>query len=811
MKLSYNWLKDYVDIEMSPDELAHFLTMTGLEVEGVEAVGQSLGDIIAAKILAIEPHPEADQLSLCQVDKGGERLQVVCGAPNLETGFMVPLALPGVKLPDGTVTKETRIRGKTSTGVLLAEDEMGLTDDHTGIMILPADIAPGASLDSMPSLSDWVLDIDITPNRPDCASVIGIAREIAAATRQKVKWPETVIKESGPDINDLTSITIEDLAGCPRYAAGVIQDIRIGLSPFWIRYRLYLSGIRSINNLVDVTNYVMLEMGQPLHAFDYNRLRENRIVVRRAEEGEIFSTLDGEPHTLNREILMICDADRAVAIAGIMGGLNSEIFAGTRHVLLESAFFDPITIRRGSKRLGLSTEASYRFERGADIGGVTTALKRAISLINSLAGGKTAAGLIDNYPKQITFPRIDLRVDKTNRILGTSISRDVIGGYFKALEMEVENINENELRVQPPSFRVDITRDVDLMEEVARLSGYDNVPITYPSIRPSEEGDAPELVLRDQTRTIMAGLGFSEIITYSFVSPESVNILGAGKNDSLRSFVKLLKPLTTEQSVMRTALMPGLLDTARTNILNNEKDLKLFEWGKIFIRKKGDQLPFENISLAALMSGPFRQKQWYCDERFVDFYDIKGAAEAVLKGLGVQEFLFEKGKVFPGYDPDISSGIYCAGSLVGRLGQVSYSVMESYDIEKVNAYVFELDIDALQENISRKKIFQSFAKFPAVYRDISIIVKRELETNKIIEVIKRAGGDLVESIQVFDLYEGNKIDSSEKALAFKICYRSKHRTLDGSEMNKLHEAVIDKIKNETEGRLREGRKNGPDS
>ena len=804
MKVSLNWLKDYVDIEMPPDELGELLTMSGLEVEGIEAVGQGLDDILVAKILSVGPHPEADRLSMCQVDTGSENVPVVCGAPNLKEGLLAPLALPGARLPDGTVVKESRIRGELSKGILLAEDEMGLTDDHTGIMILPSNLTPGTSLPAVTPLSDWVFDVDITPNRPDCASVIGIAREIAAATGKRLKLPEAEIEETGPVIEGLTSITIDDLDGCPRYAAGIIQGVSLGPSPFWMKYRLYLSGVRSINNIVDVTNYVMLETGQPLHAFDYNRLRENRIIVRRAVEGEVFSTLDGQTHTLNSETLMICDGERAVAVAGIMGGLNSEIFAGTENVLLESAFFDPVTIRRGSKRLGLSTEASYRFERGADIGGVTTALKRALLLFYSLAGGKIARGLIDNYPKANTPPDINLRVDRTNRILGAAFSRDVISGYLGALEMEVNNINENELRVKPPSFRVDITREADLMEEVARLSGYDNIPVTTPSIRPPEEGEAPELLLRDQVRSIITGLGFTEIITYSFISPDSIDILGAEKESPLRSFVRLMNPLSVDQSIMRTSLLPGLLETAKNNILNQEKGLKLFEWGKLFIRKEGEPLPHEKTHLAVIMTGLYRQKSWYGHERPVDFYDIKGAVEALLKGLGLDDFDFQRDTAFPGYEPEISAGIYCSGSPVGKVGRVSAGVMEAYNLKDENAFVFELEIQALLKGLSRTRQFHPFAKYPAVYRDISMIVDRRLESARIFEFVEKEGGDLVESVHIFDLYEGEKINPSEKAIAFRICYRSEHGTLDGGKVNRVHESIIDRIRHETGGRLKEG-------
>ena len=806
MKVSLSWLKDYVDIEITPDELSRLLTMAGLEVEGIEAAGQSLKDIIVARIISIVPHPGADRLSLCQVDTGKETVQVVCGAPNLFEGALVPMAVPGVKLPKGLVISENRIRGEISKGMLLSEDEMGLTDDHTGIMILPSELVPGTSLPTQLPIADLVFDISITPNRPDCAGVIGVAREIAAATGKKLKEPEIKICENGPAITDLTSITIMDPEGCPRYVAGIIQDIKLGRSPFKMRYRLYLSGIRSINNVVDVTNYVLMEMGQPLHAFDYNRLKGNRIVVRRAEEGESFTTLDGKDHILNNETLMICDGEQGAALAGIMGGLNSEIIEGTKDILIESAFFDPVTIRRASKKLGLSTEASYRFERGADIGALKTAMKRALTLISSLAGGKVATGLIDNYPKPYSPYNIDLRVDKVNRILGTELLRDDINRYLKTLEMDVREIDENTFRVSPPSFRVDITREIDLIEEVARLNGYDQIPVCYPVIRPSIEEESPELQIREQIRPIMVGLGFSEIITYSFISPHSVDIPGVQEKDSLKSFVRLLNPLTIEQSVMRTSLVPGLLSSFKNNLSHDEHDLKLFEWGKIFIRKekKEDQQPLEKPYLGAIITGLQHKKTWYGEEKYCDYYDIKGMVEALLKGLGFDSPVFQKARDYVWYEPEYSSTIFYSGSRIGHLGRIASRVMEAYDIKKENAFLFELDIQALLMVFPETGKFRPFPKFPAVYRDISIIIKKQIESAGIIEIIKQEGKELVESIHIFDLYEGKKIGPSVKALAFRICYRSKYGTLDGNEINRLHNNIIEKIRRETGGKLREG-------
>jgi phenylalanyl-tRNA synthetase beta chain len=803
MRVSLNWLKDFVDIDMSPADLADLLTMSSLEVETVDPVGQSLQDVVAAKILSVKPHPKADRLSICEVDTGRGEVPVICGAPNAAAGAVSAMALPGTTLPGGMVIKETRIRGERSVGMLLAEDEMGLTDDHSGIMILPPGVEPGTPVRSVLPLEDHVLEIGITPNRPDCASVIGIAREIAALTGQRIKRPETRFEEENTPIEDLARVTLEDPVGCPRYAAGMIRGVELKPSPFWMRYRLHVCGLRGINNVVDVTNYVLLEMNQPLHSFDYDRLRENRIVVRRAGEGETFTTLDGETQTLNGENLMICDGQRSVALAGIMGGLNSEIFAGTENVLIESAFFDPITIRRGSKRLGLLTEASYRFERGIDIDGVTTALKRALHLMHSLGGGKIARGIIDEYPSPCRPRTIDLRVDRTNRFLGTSLSREVMAGYLAALEMDVRDVNENVIRVKPPAFRVDVTREEDLMEDVARLEGYDKIPVTSPPVRP-HEGKAPELVAGNRTREIMAGLGFSEIISFSFISPDSADMMGAEEKSELRSFVRLLNPLSVDQSVMRTSLVPGLLLAVKTNVAHGEGDLRLFEWGNRFLARGGEELPHEEPTLAAVMTGLVQPKTWFAEGRKVDFHDIKGAVEGCLKALGLREFRFYRGEGSPVYHPEVSALVEVSGVTVGQVGQVASEVLERYDLGADNVYLFELNMEALMEEIRRTPTFVPFAKYPAVLRDMSLVVEKELESAKIREIIEREGGALIESVILYDLYEGGKMGPSEKALTFRIRYRSREGTLDGKDINRLHETIVERIESETGGRLREG-------
>jgi phenylalanyl-tRNA synthetase beta chain len=801
MKVSLNWVKQFVHIDQAPSKVAEALTMAGLEVEGIEYKGRGLSDVIVSQILDIVPHPKADRLSICQVFTGNKEVSVVCGAANIAKGHIVPLALPGTRLPDGTLLKETKIRGELSYGMLLAEDEMGLTDDHSGIMILSDDLTPGQSLLDTMDLEDSVFDVAITPNRIDCASVVGIAREIGALTDTPVTMPEIHFEQGDTSIEDLASVTVLDAYGCPRYTAGLVDQVNIGPSPFWMRYRLHVSGIRAINNVVDVTNYVLLELGQPLHAFDYHRLAGRKIVVQKARNGQAFTTLDGQSRDLDDQTLMICDGERHVALAGIMGGLNSEITQSSDTVLIESAYFDPLTIRRSSKRLGLSTEASYRFERGIDIGGVDRALKRSLMLIAELAGGKVAGGIIDCYPEPWSAPRITVRVQRTNEILGAKISREQIAHYLSCLGMAVREEGSNRMEVKPPSFRVDLTREIDLIEEIARLIGYDAIPVTLPAIR-SGQGDTAAITLRDRIKALLVGMGFVEVVTYSFVSPKSTEILGADEHSVLRSFVKLLNPLSVDQSIMRTSLIPGLLSSARLNALRGQNDLRIFEWGKIYLQ--GDEeLPDEKEFLAAFLSGMASSHQWYEAPREVDFFDIKGTAEHILEELGIEEPAFVRNNPKEGFDPHEYARILCYGSEVGTIGRISEDAMAGYELEG-KAYLLELDIEALSPHVSWGRRFKALAKYPSVRRDISIIVHRSTEAATLVGIVREMGKDLIESVTIFDIYQGKGIDTREKAIAMRIHYRSKDRTLTDDEVNQVHEEVVSEVRRRTGGRLREG-------
>jgi len=805
MRVSLNWLKEFVEIEQTPGELAELLTMAGLEVEGLEQKAQNLDDFKVSRILDIKPHPQADRLSICQLDAGNERASVVCGATNIDKGDCVPLASPGTTLPDGMLIKESTIRGELSQGMLLAEDEMGLTDDHTGIMILPDNLTPGQSLTEAMDLEDWILEITLTPNRIDCASILGIAREIGALTKKKIKIPRVSFEESDTAIEDMAEVNVLDSDGCPRYTAGLVDKVKIGPSPFWMRYRLHASGIRSINNVVDITNYVLMELGQPLHAFDYHRLGDRKIVVKRAENGQTFTTLDEQTRNLDDQTLMICDGKRAVAIAGIMGGLNSEITEDSAAVLVESAYFNPTMIRRSSKKLSLSTEASYRFERGIDIEGTDLALKRSLELIKQLAGGNIARGIIDCYPKPWSSPQITLRADRANNILGTNVDINTMTEHLSSLRMAVKKIDQNRIEVSPPPYRVDITREADLIEEIARLTGYDKIPVTLPPIRPTEE-DTTEFVLRDRTKNMLVGMGFTEIITYSFISPKSADILRAGQNSKLRSFIELLNPLSQDQSVMRTSLIPGLVSTVRLNSLRGQNDLRIFEWGKTYIKGE-EELPQEKQVLAVLITGMGSTQEWYQKAREADFFDIKGMAENILTKFGIEKTEFKRNNPKEEFDPNEYARIVSSGFEIGAIGKVAKEVMEGYGLEK-SAYIVEIYIETLLPLISWAIQFKPLAKFPSVRRDISIILNRSVESAILIGIVKEIGKDLVESVDIFDVYQSKQIAPQEKALALGVSYRSKKRTLTDDEVNKIHEEVIGEIRRQTGGRLREGPKNG---
>ena len=790
MRVSLSWLKEYVAIEMSTDRLVDSLTMIGLEVDSVTDRYDYLDNVVVGRILEVAPHPKADNLSLCDVDIGHQTLSVVCGAPNAEKGLLSAVALPGTVFPDGTVLKKSMIRGSASEGMLCSESELGLGRSSSIIMSLQNHVSIGQRLAQALKLSDTVIEIDLTPNRADCLSLIGIAREIAGIQNTSLKYPDTLLNDSVNTIADLSSVTIEAPEYCPRYAARLLTGVTIGPSPFWLQDRLLSIGLRPINNIVDVTNFVMMELGQPLHAFDFDQLAGHRIVVRTAKAGESFTTLDEKERKLTPEMLMICDAEKAVAVGGVMGGLNSEIESSTSRVLLESAYFNPISIRRTAKKLGMTTEASYRFERGVDPQGTVAALNRAAKLIADVSGASLVDGLIDAHPKPSENTVVRLGIKETNRLLGTTFSIEETEKMLQSIGFKTKPDGNNHLSVLTPSFRVDVKRPEDLMEEVARLSGYDNIPLTYPNVPAKGRPPLKSLTLRNRIKQIMTGYGFHEIITYSFINDDANDKLRLKKEDERRRTVPILNPLSEEQSVMRSSLLPGMLETMGYSVARHEKNLKLFEIGKIFYTNGIDSLPKEVEMLAGLWCGSRCNDSWHARETACDFFDLKGAVEAMLKKLGIDNVVFKGSQVEDctytrlGY----SARILINDQEVGMIGEVHPLVRENFDL-KETAYIFELIFDSLSDLIPDTKSYQPIPRYPSVSRDVTLIVDLGIESGRIINRVEQMNEELVEKVQLFDVFDGKPIPSGKKSISFRIVYRSSERTLEDEEINRLHQDI----------------------
>ncbi len=790
MKFSLSWLSNYISLYIEASDLAEKLTMAGLEVETVAERYSYLETVVVGKIISIDAHPNADKLKLCSVDIGECQIPVVCGASNITSGMQAPVALPGTLFPDGSLLERSVIRGVTSEGMLCSEAELGLGADKAGIMTIESGVAIGDNLAKALNLSDKVFDVDITPNRPDCLSIVGIAREIAALYNTEINYPDTVISDTGNSISDLTSITIGAPDHCPRYTARLLDNIKVGPSPFWLQDRLLSIGLRPINNIVDITNFVLMETGQPLHAFDFDRLADKKIVVRMADNGEKFVTLDQNERALSNNMLMICDGRKPVALAGVMGGLNSEIEASTTRVLIESAYFNPAGIRRTAKKTGLNTEASHRFERGADPEGTINAANRAAMLMAEIGGGNIISGIIDEYPGPVRTKTLSLSVKDTNRLLGTSFVGDEIREMLESVEFKVQKDSDDILTVDAPSFRVDVIRPVDLMEEVARISGYNNIPTTFPMIPAEARRPVKQLEIRDRIKSIMNGFGFTESINYSFISDTSCDNLRLGPDDPRRRLVTILNPLTEDQSVMRTSLVPGLLESMHRNIAKQVKNLKLFEIGNIFISKGQDALPDEKEMLVALWTGKRFDMSWHSKEVECDFYDLKGILDGMLNGLQIDNISYT---LMPDdmcryTRPGFTAQILSEKDVLGLVGEVHPKVLQKYDLLQPT-YIFEVELEGLFPRIPDYKQSEPIPKYPAVSRDITIIVDNAVESASILTSIKNTGEELVESLSIFDVFRGEPILPGEKSISFRIVYRSANETLEDERVNNIHKKI----------------------
>ena len=789
MLVSLKWLKDYVNINVTAEELAEKLTMAGLEVDGIKTIRPSFSGVVVAKIISVKPHPAADKLSLCDVTDGSQTYIVVCGAQNIKAGDIVPLAKVGATIPGGYTIKSSVLRGEKSDGMLCSEAELSTGDDSSGIWQLPENLTLGVPLETALDLSDTVLDVSITPNRSDCLSMIGIAREVAAITGEKIKIPVGRIKEIVEEISSYTSVTIIDADLCPRYTARLLINVKVGPSPAWMKTRLESAGLRSINNVVDVTNFVMLEMGQPLHAFDFRFLEQGKIIVRKSRDDEEFTSLDGKTRKLPADTLLICDGVKPVAIGGIMGGLNSEVKDDTQFVLLESAYFNPVSIRRSARKLAMPTDASFRFERGIDPEGVIRALNRAAQLIADLSGGNIYKNCIDEYPQKVPAVKdIPLRRSRISQLTGTAIDAKEVIKILQSIGMTVGNAGKDYYLVTPPTFRVDIKREIDLIEEVIRIYGYDRVPVTLPNVAVVEMASNPRMDLEEKIRHILIGTGYSEVVNYSFVTPESVNYLCLPKNDERRRLVRIKNPLVEDQSVMRTTMVFGLLDAMKKNNNNGSLDLKIFEMGRVFIDREREELPEEKNMLACLLTGVMTDNLWG-NKVNADFYDLKGCLENIFYDFKLTNCHYRSSISEPFLHPGKSCGIYIGELLAGYMGQVHPDTLERMDLRNC-ACVFEINLDILANQVNNLIHYKEISKFPAVTRDVAFLIPAEMETNYMIDIVLRQNEELLENVVIFDIYAGKGISEGMKSLGLRFSYRAPDRTLTDVEVNNIHDKIV---------------------
>jgi len=794
MIVSLNWLNEYIAIDISPAALADRLTMAGLEVEAVTERFQYLNSVVVGRIISTRPHPNADKLRLCDVRIGDRTISVVCGAPNAKPDMKVPCALPGTIFPNSFEIKKTVIRGEISEGMLCSEAELGLGPDKSGLMKLSDEMVDGTPVSRALNISDTVFEIGLTPNRPDCLSFLGIAREVAAIVGKPLRRPEKKMPQTYGRIADFTSVTIEAPDLCPRYAARLITDITIAPSPFWLKERLLSIGLKPINNVVDVTNFVMMELGQPLHAFDFDRLAENRIVVRKARANELFHTLDGKERRLADDTLMICDGQKPVAVAGVMGGVNSEIETATTRVLIESAYFNPVSIRKTAKYLGLNTEASHRFERGVDPEVTLIALDRAARLMAEIGNGRMVEGFIDEHPTPSSLPTISLSTSRANRYLGTDLDQAQIVSFLRSVEFAVEIKNSETLSVVPPTFRVDVSRPEDLMEEVARLWGYNNIQTTFPKISGVTTLPNQGISIKNQIKDMMAGYGFSESISYSFVARNSCDRLRLSQTDDRRRMLDVLNPISEELAVMRTSLVPGLLETMSRNLAHQIKNLKIFELGKIFFSNGQDRQPTETEMLAGLWTGAGIDMTWHDTPVACDFYDLKGVVEDLLRCAGMEGVSFSQLPETSCFYTKAghSAQILHEGKVLGLAGEVNAEVLSDFNVRQPT-FIFELLVSPILSGFKENRMFAPIPRFPFTDRDITLIVDNHVQAGDILEKVKWFGEKLMEDIRILNVYTGSPIPSGKKSISLRIVYRSYSETLSDQQVNRVHQQLTDRI------------------
>ncbi len=793
MNTPLSWIKAYVpELDCSSQEYTDAMTLSGTKVEGYKELDADLDKIVVGQIERIEKHPDADKLVVCQVNVGTETVQIVTGASNVEEGQKIPVVLDGGRVagghdgsrtPGGIKIKKGKLRGVPSAGMMCSIEELGSDREmypdapEDGIYILKEDALVGSDAVELLGLHDTVFEYEITSNRVDCFSVLGIAREAAATFRKPFIPPVVEVKANGEDVNDYISVQVEDKDLCKRYCARVVKNVKIQPSPEWMQRRLAACGIRPINNLVDITNYVMEEYGQPMHAFDLATLAGRKIVVKRASEGDTFVTLDGQERALDRNILMINDAEKAVGIAGIMGGENSKITDDVKDMVFEAACFDGTNIRLSAKRLGLRTDASGKFEKGLDPNNALEAINRACQLIEMLGAGEVVGGVVDIYDDLRQPKRIPFEPDKMNRLLGTGIERVQMLEYFKTIGLDYEE-SSNEVVI--PTFRQDLECMADLAEEVARFYGYDNIPTSLPQGEATAGKLSYKLRIEGIAKDIAEFCGFSQGMTYSFESPKVFDKILLPEDSSLRQTVDILNPLGEDFSIMRTTTLNGMLTSLATNYNRRNKNVRLYELGNVYLPKAVPvtELPDERMQFTLGMYGDG------------DFYTMKGVVEEFLEKVGMKKIVrYEKEAGKPFLHPGRQANILYAGEVIGYLGEVHPQVLDNYNIGD-RAYIAVLDMPAIYDKTTFDRKYEGIAKYPAVSRDISMIMPKSLQVGDIEEIIRKKGGSLLESYQLFDIYEGAQIRTGFKSVAYSIVFRAKDHTLEEKEVTEAMDKIL---------------------
>ncbi|MBN2167972.1 MAG: phenylalanine--tRNA ligase subunit beta [Actinobacteria bacterium] len=799
MRVSLEWLSDYVEYSMPPDELADLLSLSGTAVDRVIEMGAETIGVVVGEVLEIKEHPNADKLKIAVVHDGFESHEIVCGAPNLVEGMKSAFARVGASFSglSGGKLKGAKIRGIASDGMLCSGAELGINDDASGILELGEGTPPGINLSDIVATKDVIFDLEITPNRPDCMSMLGVAREVAVLTGARLVPPSFECNESGAMVGDLANVIIKDEEGCPRYSARVMTGVEIGPSPLWMQRRLVAAGLRPINNVVDITNYVLIELGQPLHAFDLDLLTDNTIVVRRADFGEQITTLDGVERQLDDKTLVIADGKRPVALAGIMGGEDSEVSGGSTNILIESAHFDPTSIYLTSKRLGIRSESSSRFERGSDPDAAPRGAARAARLMNQLAGGTISKGEIDVYPKPAVPVTIDLRPARANEILGTGMTTDEMADILEGLEIEVEK--GEKLTATVPSFRWDLEREIDLIEEIGRIYGLDKIEEAIPVGGGLNAGLTRRQKLVRSIDDALLAQGLSEVVIYSFMNESDLDLLRIPSYNPMRRVLPVVNPLTETGGVMRTTLLPGMLNTALRNINRGNRNIAIYERGRVFLANDPGKLPEEIEVVGILLAGDRGLQNWSVEKNEdFDFFDLKGIMENISDVLGVSINYKPEERAY--LAPGRSAGMFIDGDMVGVMGQLHPEVAKSYGLE--GEYYFGEFMTGPMVDASRESVYKKVGRFPNVKVDIALIVEEALSASTVLDRLTDLGSDLLVSARLFDVYQGSQIPEGKKSLAFALEFGSAEGTLTDEQAHRELERIVREMENGLGAELR---------